>query len=40
MNAPKRKFSKEGDQCVKEEQANAINGMALAPELESLFGEP
>ncbi len=41
MNALKRKFvQKKAISGVKEEQANAINGMALAPELESLFGEP
>ncbi len=41
LNALKRKFiQKKAISGVKEEQANAINGMALAAELESLFGEP
>jgi NADPH-dependent glutamate synthase beta subunit-like oxidoreductase/NAD(P)H-flavin reductase len=41
MYALKRKFvQKKAISGVKEEQANALNGMALAAELESLFGEP
>ena len=41
LNALKRKFiKKKAISGVKEEQANALNGMALAAELESLFGEP
>ncbi len=41
LNALKRKFvQKKAISGVKEEQANAINGLALAAELESLFGEP
>ena len=40
LNALKRKFvQKKAISGVKEEQANALNGMALEAELESLFGE-
>jgi len=41
LYALKRKFvQKKAISGVKEEQANTLNGMALAAELESLFGEP